>query len=49
MKYVVEMDSGAMIHVHTKFHKDLFSHSEVESKDTQTALRSFKPTFIFSK
>jgi hypothetical protein len=27
MRYAVEMDSGAMIYVHAKFHKDWFSHS----------------------
>jgi hypothetical protein len=35
-KFAVEMDSGAMIHEHTKFHKDWFRHSKVERGNTQT-------------
>jgi hypothetical protein len=35
MKYAVEMGSGAMIYVHTKFHKDWFMHSEIDKGDTQ--------------
>jgi hypothetical protein len=52
MKYAVEMGSGAIIYVHTKFRYDWFRHSKVNREgftDTQTALRSHKPTFIFSK
>jgi hypothetical protein len=30
MKYGVDMGSGVMIYVHTKFHKDWFRHSEVD-------------------
>jgi hypothetical protein len=29
MKSAVEMGSGAMIYVHTKFHKDWFRYSKV--------------------
>jgi hypothetical protein len=36
MKYAVEMGSGAMIYVHTRFYKDWFRHSEVDKGDTQT-------------
>jgi hypothetical protein len=35
--------------IHTRFHKDRFSHSEVDAGgDTQTAWRSHIPTLIFS-
>jgi hypothetical protein len=40
MKYAAEMGSGAMIYVHTKFHKDWLRHSKVvkgEYTDTQAA------------
>jgi hypothetical protein len=30
MKYATEMGSGAMIYVHTTFHKDWFRHSKAE-------------------
>jgi hypothetical protein len=47
-KYAFEMGSGAMIYVHTKFHKDWFRHSEVKRaggiKETQKAWRSHKTT-----
>jgi hypothetical protein len=29
MKYAVEIGSGALINVHTKFHEDWFGYSEV--------------------
>jgi hypothetical protein len=37
MKYAVDMGSGTMIH--TKFHKDWFTHSKIDGGggDTQTA------------
>jgi hypothetical protein len=35
MKYAVEMGSGAVIYVHTKFHKEWFTYSKVYSGDTQ--------------
>jgi hypothetical protein len=35
MKCAVEMGSGVVIYVHTKFHKDRFRHSEVNRGDTQ--------------
>jgi hypothetical protein len=45
MKYTIEMGSGAMIHIP--------SYIKIGSgggyADTQTAWRSHKPTFIFSK
>jgi hypothetical protein len=47
MKYTVEM--GSVPYIHTKFHKDWLSYSEVDKGDTQTAWRSHKPTFIFFK
>jgi hypothetical protein len=30
MKYAVEMGSGAMIYVHTKFHKEWFRYSTAD-------------------
>jgi hypothetical protein len=30
MKYAAEMGSGAMIHVHTNFHKNYFTHPKVD-------------------
>jgi hypothetical protein len=39
MKNAVEMGSGAMIYVHTKFHKDWFRHSKFDMEgyaDKQT-------------
>jgi hypothetical protein len=36
MKCAVEMGSGAMIYIPTKFHKDWFNHSKVDKGDTQT-------------
>jgi hypothetical protein len=48
MKYALEMGLGAMMYVHTKFHKDWFRHSKLNRwEGTQTACRSHKPTFIF--
>jgi hypothetical protein len=47
MKYAVQMGSGAMIYVNTKFYKDWSSHSKVEGGDTQRVWRSHKPIFIF--
>jgi hypothetical protein len=32
MKYATEIGSGAMIYVHTKFHKDWFRHSKVNGE-----------------
>jgi hypothetical protein len=45
MKYAAEMGSGAIIYIPN------FNHSKVVAADaqTQTACRSYKPTFIFSK
>jgi hypothetical protein len=36
MNYAVEIGSGDMIYVHTKFHNDWFRHSQVNSRDSQT-------------
>jgi hypothetical protein len=50
MKYAVELGSGAVIRIHTKFHKVWFRYSKVNRegyRDTQTVRRSPKPTFIF--
>jgi hypothetical protein len=45
MKYAVEMDSVAMIYVHTKFNKDRFRHSTPDGRgDTQIAWTSRRST-----
>jgi hypothetical protein len=49
MKYALEMGSGAMIYVHTKFHEDLFRYSKVNRGDSQTARTSYKITSILSR
>jgi hypothetical protein len=36
MKCAVEMDSGAMIYIHTIFHTDWFRHSKVDGWDADT-------------
>jgi hypothetical protein len=45
MKYAVEMGSGAML----SFIKTGSGIQKLTGEDTQTAWRSHKPTFIFSK
>jgi hypothetical protein len=50
MKYAVEI--GSDVDIHTKFHKDWFSHSKVHTGwyiNTQTAWKSHKPTFLILK
>jgi hypothetical protein len=51
MKYAVQMSSGAMIYVHTKFYKDWFKYSKSNRKRVfrHTAWWSHKPILIFSK
>jgi hypothetical protein len=36
MKYDVEIGSGVMIYVHTKFHKYWFRRSKADRRDTHT-------------
>jgi hypothetical protein len=49
MKNAVEVGSGAMIYIHTKFLKGWFKHSKVDRGDTQTGRRAHYSVFIFSK
>jgi hypothetical protein len=49
MKYSVEIGSGAMIYIGTKFHKDWFSHSELIKGDTQDSMVISSAYFYFSK
>jgi hypothetical protein len=48
MKYAVEMGSGAMIYI-PSFIKIGSAIQKLIGVDTQTAWKSHKPTFIFSK
>jgi hypothetical protein len=51
MKYSVEMGSGAMIYIPSfiKIGSGIQKSIKGRFTDTETALRSHKPTFIFSK
>jgi hypothetical protein len=50
MQYGVEIGSGVMIYIHTKFQRDWFSHSKVDggiNRHTQIQCIVISPTFTF--